>query len=135
MPFWKCYYHVVWATYQRTPLITPALEKVILEAVERKSNALECSVLAANTLPDHIHVAVNIPPKVAVADWVRNVKGLAAHEVNIMNPHLPQAFRWQGGYGVLTFGAKNLPLVMNYVQRQKEHHASETLQDYLEQLE
>jgi hypothetical protein len=26
MPFWRLYYHIVWTTYKREPLITPGME-------------------------------------------------------------------------------------------------------------
>jgi putative transposase len=135
MPFWKCYYHVIWATKSRQPLITPKLEAVIIEHVERKSRALESPVLAANAVNDHIHVVVSIAPKIAVAEWVRNIKGITGREINALFPALDTHFHWQEGYGVLTFGAKNQNFVIEYVQRQKEHHQNNQLEPYLEQID
>ncbi len=135
MAFWQCYYHVVWATKGREPIITPKIEETIIQAATEKSQTLDCAIQGINTVADHIHVAVCIPPKIAVAEWVRNIKGITAHEVNIMFPDLSERFRWQRGYGVLTFGAKMLPTVIGYIERQKEHHAENTVESYLEQIE
>ena len=135
MAFWRCYYHVVWATKDREPSITASVEQTIVQAATEKSEALECPVQAINSVADHVHVAVSIPPKVAVAEWVRNIKGITAHEINTMFPDLETRFRWQRSYGVLTFGAKMLPTVTDYIERQKEHHAANTLEAYLEQIE
>ena len=135
MAFWRCYYHVVWATKGREPIITASMEQTILQAATEKSEALECPVQAINSVDDHVHVSVSIPPKVAVAEWVRNIKGITAHEINTMFPNLETRFRWQRSYGVLTFGAKMLPIVTNYIERQKEYHAANTLEAYLEQIE
>jgi putative transposase len=135
MPFWKCYYHAVWSTDKREPMITPAIEQVIFATIKRKSTELQCPILAINSTVDHIHVAVSIPPKLAAAEWIRHVKGLSTREVNAMFPDLPSSFKWQANYGLLTFGAKQLPFVTAYVERQKEHHATSTLELYLERID
>lgn len=135
MPFWKCYYHVIWTTKYREPLITAAMETVLFEAVKMKSAELNCPILAVNAVADHLHVAVCIAPNVSVSKWVGQVKGATSHAVNLAFSDLKQPFRWQDGYGVLTFGAKNLPFVTGYIERQKAHHASGKLEPYLEQID
>jgi putative transposase len=135
MPFWKCYYHAVWTTFHREPAITPQIEPVIIDTVKRKSSMLNCPILAISTVTDHIHIAVSITPGIAAAEWVRNVKGLSTREVNSLFPDLPSHFRWQKSYGLLTCGEKNLPFVVSYIERQKEHHANNTLEPYLERID
>jgi putative transposase len=134
VPFTVCYYHVVWSTEGRAPLIDTAIEACILETIARKSAALKTDLWAINCVEDHIHIAASIALTVAVADWVKQVKGLSAFEVNQRWPSLNGHFRWQKSYGILTFGAKNLPFVVDYIQQQKEHHANAQLVSYLEQM-
>jgi putative transposase len=135
MPFWRCYYHLIWATKNRAAWISPQVESAIIAAVREKANTLESPILAANTVADHMHIAVSVPPKLAIAEWVRQIKGAASRSVNEQFPALETAFGWQGSYGVLTFGAKHLEFVVSYVERQKEHHANNTLERYLEQID
>ncbi|MCC6612420.1 MAG: IS200/IS605 family transposase [Anaerolineae bacterium] len=135
MPFVRCFYHVIWATKYREPLITPEIERILRQAVDEKSAALGCPIHAIGVVEDHVHVAVTIVPRVSVAEWVRQVKGLSARHINALFPNLEPHFSWQESYGVLTYGAKNLRFVVGYVQNQKEHHAANSLQDYLEQTE
>ena len=135
MPFWRCYYHIIWATKNRSLWITPQIEPVIFATIREKANELGTEILAMNTVPDHIHVAVSIPPKLAVAEWVKQMKGTSTRDVNAKFPDLETSFGWQQSYGVLTFGAKNSKFVVEYVERQKEHHANQTLQPYLEQID
>ena len=134
MSFWVCNYHVVWATKGREPMITPSIEGVIFESIRQKSIELKASILAVNGVEDHVHVAVQIPPKVSVSQWVRHVKGFSTREVNTMYPDLPISFRWQTGFGVLTFGSKQTPFVVGYIERQKAHHANNTIEPYLERI-
>lgn len=133
MTFWRCYYHVVWTVKNREPLMTSDAAKLVFDAIRAKSTELECPILALNGVDDHLHVALNIPPKVAVADWVRRVKGASSHEVNTrMFPNADAPFRWQDGYGVLTFGVKNLDFIVDYIEGQKQHHAAGKIHPYLE---
>lgn len=135
MPFRVCYYHVVWSTKHRAPLISPQIEPITIDAVQRKSADLNSEIYAINTVADHVHVAVSISPAVAVSEWLKQVKGLSAYSVNNAFPGLPDRFQWQGGYGILTFGKKQLAKVVEYIEQQKEHHTTNTLEAYLEYKE
>jgi putative transposase len=135
LPFWKCYYHVIWATKHRQAIITPTIERVLVDALRAKSEELHCAVLAVNGTADHIHRAVSIRPAIAVGDWVGKIKGASSHAVNLAFADLETKFRWQEDYGVVTFGAKNLPTVLSYIENQKLHHQAGTLEPYLERIE
>ncbi len=135
MAYWECYYHVVWATKGRAPLIDSHIEPVVFAKLREKSVWCEAPVLDVNGVEDHVHVAVCIPPKLAVAEWVRNVKGYVSREVNGLFPDRELPFLWQLSYGVLTFGQKQAPYVLEYIHRQKEHHADNRLQDRLERTD
>lgn len=135
MPFHVCYYHVVWATRNREPFITADLERIGLRAIQNKSDQLHSPIHALNAVEDHVHVAVSIALSVSIANWVKQVKGVSAFEVNTTYPDLPSRFGWQKGYGILRFGAKQLPFVKQYIGRQKEHHRSQMIEPYLERIE
>ncbi len=135
MPYWKCFYHAIWSTKYREPMITTALEKVIFEAVRAKSHSMNGIIHAVNGVADHIHIAVSFPPHIPAAEWVRSVKGLSAHNVNDAFPNLNSHFSWQRGYGLITFGEKALPTIVAYVEQQKSHHANNTTNAYFEQTD
>ncbi|MEM9953299.1 MAG: IS200/IS605 family transposase [Chloroflexota bacterium] len=134
MPFWKCYYHIIWATKNRAPLITKTHENILFPLVREIAHSLDTQLLAINGMPDHIHVAVSMPPKIAISQWVKQVKGKSSHE---LNQHITNQdrFRWQSGFGVLTYGQKQLPYVLAYIENQKQHHQDDTTQPYLETIE
>ena len=135
MPFWKCYYHIIWATKNREAVITPPIEMVVFETIRTRADELNSPILAINGTADHVHVAVCVPPSLAVGDWMKQIKGASSRSINMAFDNLPAKFRWQEGYGVLTFGAKNSSFVVRYIENQKEHHQTGDLQPYLEQLD
>jgi putative transposase len=81
MPFWRIYYHLVWATQDRQPFITSALEPHLFAYLVRKATEQDAYVYAIDGWSDHIHLIVSIPPKVAVADFVKRLKGASAHDL------------------------------------------------------
>ena len=122
MSYWQLFYHIVWATAERLPLLTPDVEEQVYGYLRSKAVGLEGVVFAVNGMPDHVHMLVSIPPKVAVAQFIGQVKSVAAtkHNKNSLQ-ELPLA--WQHEYGVFSFDGKRLPNYISYVERQKFHHA------------
>jgi putative transposase len=126
MPYYKLYYHFIWATKDRLPLIEPAFEPNLYRAIAAKVQKMDGFLHAVGGTQEHIHLAVSIPPKLAPANFIGEVKGNSSHFVNfVIKPDFE--FHWQDEYGVLSFGEKNLPAMVRYIQNQKKHHADGTV--------
>ena len=122
MAFWRHYYHLVWATTGRQPLITPDIEQDLYEYITSKTFSQQCLLHVIGGIDTHIHLVVSIPPKLAVSDFVGLIKGSSSHHVEHHLPRLESKFGWQRGYGSLTFGRKQLETVVQYALKQKQHH-------------
>ena len=131
MSFWRAYYHLVWPTKHRAPLIDATVEQRLYPYLIKRAAELEVYVHAINGWHDHLHLAIAIPPKHAVADVVKHLKGASSH---FINHELDEngRFAWSRGYGVLTFGERQLPFVSTYIQNQKQHHSQQTTNHWLE---
>ena len=123
MPYWRLLYHLVWATYQRQPLLTPDREPLVYRILGGKASELGVFIHALGNTTDHVHLVVGIPPKLAVSECLGQLKGASSHAVN----RTAAPFRWQEGYGALTLSDEILPTVMAYVRTQKQHHLDGTL--------
>jgi REP-associated tyrosine transposase len=130
MPYWRLFYHIVWGTKNRLPLIDPTWERDLHGYIWGKATALECIPHAIGGISDHIHVAISIPPKLAVATTIGQLKGASSHHVN--KNYASGSFMWQAEYGILSFSETSLVVVVDYVNNQKKHHADNTLQPGLE---
>jgi REP element-mobilizing transposase RayT len=130
MPFWRLYYHLVWATKNREPLITPQLETRLYAYMVNKAAELGAYTYAINGGPEHTHMVVASPPDVALSRLVQEVKGASSHDLNQQN--IGFKFAWQRGYGALSLGQKQLDEAITYVNRQKEHHSNLTVHPWLE---
>jgi hypothetical protein len=75
-------------------------------------------------------LAINIEPHVTISELVKDLKRGSSHDTN---EHLcKKLLYWQRGYGVVSFGKNNW--VLDYINRQKEHHARGRIQDRLERI-
>lgn len=133
MPYWKLYYHFIWGTKNRLPLIEPSIEPVLYRAIAAKIKEMDGFVHAIGGTIEHVHVAVSIPPKLALSKFIGDVKGNSSHFINhVVKPGFE--FYWQDEYGVLSFGEKNLPAIVRYIHNQKQHHAEGKLIDLMERV-
>ncbi len=130
MSYWRLFYHVVWGTKNRLSLIDPAWEADLYGYIWGKATALECIPHAINGMPDHFHIAISIPPKLAIATLIGQLKGASSHHIN--EKYGEGLLVWQAEYGVLSFSEKSLPTIVSYVKNQKTHHAGNTLNAAME---
>ncbi len=134
MSYWRLHYHLIWATFERQPLLLAEQEKLFYGALYQKSRELGVKVHAAGNVEDHVHIVVSIPPKLAVAEYVRKVKGASSYAINHQAGH-NNLFQWQEGYGALTVDEHSLEAAMAYAIRQKEHHRVGSVAAFYEKTE
>jgi putative transposase len=131
MSFWHLYYHLIWATRERMPLIPACLESELHRHLVTQALRFGVTVHAINGVEDHIHLVATIPPSVSVADCVGRLKESSSLLMN-QRPNGRGSFGWQHGYGILSVGPSNLDRTIKYVRWQKEHHAEGTVVEALE---
>ncbi|MCS6940393.1 MAG: IS200/IS605 family transposase [Roseiflexaceae bacterium] len=129
----QLYVHLVWATWDRLPLITPEVELRLYAALAQKCRALGCQPLAIGGIADHIHLLAEFPATITIAKLVGEIKGASAH---LMTHEIaPGAFfKWQGAYGAFTVSKRSVADVVAYIRNQKEHHQNATTIDEFEML-
>jgi putative transposase len=122
MSKWACYYHAVWATDQRAPtLIGPRTEAMgrMIAAICRD---LGCKAIAIGSQPDHVHLAISIPPRLSVSTVIGRLKGATSHALRDVDLTDPPWTGWQSEFGVFTFSERSLKDVTAYVSDQERRH-------------
>ncbi len=133
--YWRCHYHLVWTTRQRMPVLDNVREAVIAKCVASVADEERLKLHAIGMVADHVHVAVSIPPRMAVASVVQLFKGSSSHQLRKVEANgLGSWPGWQPEYGVLTFGDRSIERIVAYVKNQKTHHQNQTLRSELEQV-
>ena len=132
--YWELYYHLVWRTKDSAPMLTSMVEPLTHKyLIHRALETPGTIVHAVGGIEDHTHMAVSLPPTVEIAKWIGDLKGACAHAINHGRCGLG-TLSWQTGYGVVSFGKRDLPWVVDYVRRQREHHAAGRVEDRLERI-
>jgi len=127
--------HLTWHTKLSRPLLTPDVEAMTFACLREKAAALgDIYIHEIGGTETHIHIALSIEPTVLVSELIGTLKGYSSHEVNRRIGLGRTALQWQTGYGVVSFGTRDLPWVVNYVQNQKEHHAAGRTFERLERI-
>lgn len=132
--YWELFYHLIWRTKDSMPLLNPKVEPLTHKyLIHRTLETPEAIVHAVGGTDDHVHKAVSLPPTVELAKWIGDIKGASSHHIN-HGPCGLGALAWQTGYGIVSFGKRDLPRVVNYVRHQREHHAAGRTEDRLERI-
>ncbi len=69
------YVHLVWATWDRLPLITPSVEHLLHHVIGQEVVKHGCAILAINGIEDHVHLLIALPTTVVIATLVSQAKG------------------------------------------------------------
>lgn len=129
MPYSRLFYHFIWATKDRLPLISEINRPIIYSAIKTKVATLQGITHALNGMSDHIHLVATVLPKISLADFIGQIKGSSSHQATRLTG---EAFNWQSEYGVLTVSESHLPQVIQYVEEQQRHHSENKLKKHLE---
>lgn len=131
MPYTRLYYHLIWATKERAPLLEPEVEAIVYRLIRRKARLLETKVFALNGTLDHVHLVVALPATLAVAAFTGQVKAYSATTYNKTRTTGPPLY-WQTEYAALSADASHVPSLVAYVRRQKQRLAAGRLHPVLE---
>ena len=125
MPYWRLFYHIVWATHERLPLVLPAWEIRLYAYLKQQAPRWQARTYAINGMPDHIHLAISVAPSVTLSDVIARLKGGSAHFVNYeIKPE--SHLMWQNEYSIHSVSERALPNVIAYIRNQKQHHTEHT---------
>jgi REP element-mobilizing transposase RayT len=123
---------MTWHTKNNDPVLTDSIENRLHHHLKHEIlKTKNVFFHAVGGTEDHVHLAATIAPSLLISEWIGKLKGGSSFYINheIANQKL---LDWQDGYGVVSFGTKDLKWVVDYVKNQKEHHARGTTNKRLE---
>ena len=106
------------------------LHKYMTAVIQNDNHKL----LSIFCMPDHVHILVGLNPDISISDMVQDVKRAST---NFINEHhlIKTHFNWQKGFGAFSYSKKQIPIVINYILKQEEHHRKKTFrQEYIDFL-
>jgi putative transposase len=102
-------YHIVWVTKYRYKVLKGTLRERIRTIIRQVCKELGVQIVSGVLSKEHVHMFVEIPPHIAVSDFVRRVKGRSSHRVQMEFPELRKRYSPFLGEGLL-------------LHHQRQHH-------------
>ena len=118
---WNCKYHIVFAPKYRRKAFYGENRAEIGKILRELCRWKEINIIEAEVCLDHIHMLIEIPPKMSVAGFVGFLKGKSSliifeRHANLKYKYGNRTF-WCRGYYVDTAG-KNAARIAEYIQNQ-----------------
>ncbi len=130
----EIYLHLNWHVKDDKATLTSELEPIVHQIITGRIHRTNGVWLhGINGTETHIHIAINIEPQVCISELVKDLKGGSSFDTN--KKQGKGTLEWQRGYGVVSFGKNNLPWVLEYIAKQKEHHANGKAIDRMEKCD
>ena len=124
---WNCKYHIVFVPKYRRKVFFNEKKFEIGKILRKLCEFKQVTIVEAEACPDHIHMLVEIPPKMSVSGFVGYLKGKSSLIIYQRWGNLKYKYRnrefWCRGYYVDTVG-KNKAKIAEYIRNQlKEDEA------------
>src|ERR1700692_4543180 len=112
-------YHIVGVTKYRYKVLEGTLRERIRTIIRQVCKELGVQIVSGVLSKEHVHMFVEIPPHIAVSDFVRRVKGRSSHRVQMEFPELRKRYWgrhfWARGYFCTTSGNITDEAIMHYL--------------------
>ena len=118
---WNCKYHIVFAPKYRRKIIYGQLKRDIANILSTLCKRRGVHIVEAEMCSDHVHMLVEIPPKMSVSGFMGFLKGKSSLMIYEKFGNMKFKYRnrefWCRGYYVDTVG-KNTEAIRQYIDNQ-----------------
>ena len=120
---WNCKYQIVFAPKYRRQDFYGETKRAVGEILRKLCEWKGVNIIEAECCPDHIHMLLEIPPKMSVSGFMGYLKGKSSLMIYEQFGDLKFRYRnrefWCRGYYVDTVG-KNATKIREYIRKQLE---------------
>ena len=120
---WECKYHIVFAPKYRRKVFYGQKRYEIGQILRELCKWKGVNKLEGEACPDHIHILLEIPPKISISSFMGFLKGESSLMIYEKWGNMKFKYRnrrfWCRGYYVSTVG-KNEGKIRKYIQNQLE---------------
>ena len=121
--------HLVWATKYRYHVLQGDIKVRCRQLLMQICDAEDMRILSGVVSKDHVHMHIEYPPKISLADLVKRLKGRSSRMLQQEYPSLQSRYRGRHfraiGYGAWSTGKITDEVVQHYL----EHHRNPSNED------
>jgi REP element-mobilizing transposase RayT len=124
----KNYIHIIYSTKNRQPFIQQEYEVELYKYLGGVCKAHDCTPIQVGGHLDHVHILCLLSKRMTIADLLEEVKTDSSKWMKKRAAELKN-FYWQDGYGAFSVNPREVDMVTEYIQNQREHHSIKTFKD------
>jgi putative transposase len=125
--FTALFTHIIFSTKDRFPYLDRDLAPECLAYVGGIVENIGGRRIAIGGVADHVHLLAEVPPTIALSDFIRTIKSNSSKWVH--ENHGRSKFAWQKGYAAFSVSRSGVDRVVRYIEAQEEHHRRVSYQD------
>ena len=128
MSYVSSFFHCVFSTQERRPLIAPPLQDRLWPFLGGIARQNEMKAIEVGGTPDHVHILLSLPSTLSIAKALQLMKGGSSKWVHDTFPEY-WSFRWQVKYGAFGVSVSLLDKTIEYIRNQQQHHRKMTFEE------
>ena len=127
-------YHIVWITKYRYKVLTGDLRLRVRELIAQTADEMNVRILNGALSADHVHMFVEIPPRLAVSSFVKNAKGRSSRKIQQEFPAIHKRYWgrkfWGRGFFSSTSGKVTEETINAYIDNHTDAHKSQNINNF-----
>lgn len=120
---WNCKYHLVFAPKYRRKVFYGQKRREVGAILRQLCEWKNVTIVEAEVCPDHVHMLLEIPPKLCISNFVGFLKGKSSILIYQKYANMKYKYKnkefWCRGYYIDTVG-KNTEKIKEYIANQLE---------------
>ena len=128
MSYVSSYYHCVFSTKERRPLIPPPLRERLWPFMGGIARQHGMKAIEIGGVQDHVHLLLSLPSTLTISKALQLIKGGSCKCVHDTFPE-HRLFNWQIKYGAFGVSVSLLDKTIAYIRAQEQHHRKMTFQE------
>ena len=127
----KVILHIIFSTKNRSPFLKKDIRSKTHAYIATIIRDMNSNAYRVGGTEDHIHIACSLPRTISQSDFVQKIKSCSSKWVK---EHGNNGFFWQKGFGIFSISISHLPVLLEYIDNQTEHHKKISFKDEFRKL-
>ncbi len=133
MPYISAWFHLVWSTKNREPLLEKNIRKEVFEHIRKNAKEKGIWLDQVNGFKDHIHCLLSLGCEQTLSKVLQLIKGESSFWINKQKISTSK-FEWQDEYYAASISHSHLHRVRKYIQNQERHHQQKNYEEEVEEF-
>jgi putative transposase len=124
----KVVLHIIFSTKNREPWLDSEVRTRMHAYLATICRGVDADFVQVGGVADHVHIVTTLPRTVSQAEFIEHIKKTSSKWIKALDPRY-RSFFWQRGYGAFSVSPSQLDSVLDYVNKQQEHHRTRTFRE------